>query len=157
MKNLIVYMIASAFMMSCSSKKEYEPVNQNASLPEHFDFNAMNLHVVTSSINHKKQTMMTLYGNTSAMDDLKGNATKNENKEKILALVTWSQKDDPDWFGAKIPDHLLSVEVIRSTGTFSGNSGIQYQRYEGKELKKVTGESAERIKIILQMKPSVMP
>lgn len=124
MKNIIVYMIASVLMMSCSSKKEYEPFNQNASLPEHFDFNAMNLHVVTSSINHKKQIMMTLYGNASAMDELKDNAAKNENKEKILALVTWSQKDDPYWFGAKIPDHLLSVEVIKSTGPFSDNPGI---------------------------------
>lgn len=143
--------------MSCNSKKQYEPVNENASLPESFDFNAMNLKVVTSSINHKKQTMMTLYGTDSAIDDLKDNPGKVNNKERILALVIWSQKDDPYWYGAKIPNNLLSVEVIKSKLPFSENSGILYQKYEGKELKKVKADGTDRVSTILSMKPSIMP
>ncbi|REC76748.1 hypothetical protein DRF60_12670 [Chryseobacterium elymi] len=50
MKNLIAYLIMYVFVVNCSSKKEYEPVNESASLPESFDFNAMNLKVVASSI-----------------------------------------------------------------------------------------------------------
>lgn len=157
MKNLIVYLIVSAFIVSCSSKNEYEPVNENASLPENFDFNAMNLQVVTSSINHKKQTMMTLYGNASAINELKGTPAKNEDKERVLALITWSRKDDPYWYGAKIPDHLLSVEMIRTNRPLSDSSGIAYHRYEGKGLKKIITEDNGRISKILHMKPSVMP
>ncbi|RLJ32871.1 hypothetical protein CLU97_2336 [Chryseobacterium sp. 7] len=157
MKNLIVYLIICVFVVSCNSKKQYEPVNQNASLPESFDFNAMNLKVVTSSINHKKQTMMTLYGTDSAIDDFKNSAGKVESQEKILALVTWSQKEDPYWYGAKIPDNLLSVEIIKSRQPFSQNSGIVYQKYEGKELKKVNADGTDRIRTILGMKPSIMP
>ena len=157
MKNLINCLILSAFIVSCSPKKEYEAVNENASLPEKFDFNAMNLKAVSSSINHRKQTTMTLYGTPSAIDELKGNPGKDENKERILALITWSQKGDPYWYGAKIPDHLLSVEVIRSKKPFAEHSEIQYQKYEGKELKKADAEGADRINAILGMKPSIMP
>jgi len=157
MKNLIVYLIMSVLVVSCNSKKEYEPVNENASLPESFDFNAMNLKVVTSSINHKKQTMMTLYGTDSAIDDLKDNAEKTEGKKRILALITWSQKEDPYWYGAKIPNNLLSVEIIKSQQPFSENSGIVYQKYEGKDLKKVSTDGTDRIHTILSMKPSIMP
>ncbi|RQO40865.1 hypothetical protein DBR39_07990 [Chryseobacterium sp. KBW03] len=157
MKNLIVYLMMSVLIVSCSSKKEYEAVNENASLPESFDFNAMNLKVVTSSINHKKQAMTTLYGNIPAIDELKGNAGKEEHTERILTLITWSQKEDPYWYGAKIPDHLLSVEVIKSRQPFSDHSEISYQRYEGKDLKKVDASGTERIHTILSMKPSIMP
>ncbi|MDR3025049.1 hypothetical protein [Chryseobacterium sp.] len=157
MKNLTVYLVMCVFVMSCSVKQEYEPVNENASLPENFDFNAMNLKVVTSSINHKEQTMMTLYGTDSAIDELEDYPEKSNNKERILALITWSQKEDPYWYGAKIPDHLLSVEVIKSGLPFSDNSNIQYQKYEGKELKKVNADGADRIRTILSMKPSIMP
>lgn len=157
MKNLIVYLIMCVLVVSCNSKKEYEPVNQNASLPESFDFNAMNLKVVTSSINHKKQTMMTLYGTDSAIDDLKDTSGKVNGKERILALVTWSQKDDPYWYGAKIPNNLLSVELIKSRHPLSENSQIVYQKYEGKKLKKVSADGTDRIRTILSMKPSIMP
>lgn len=157
MKNLIVYLIMSVLVVSCNSKKEYEPVNENASLPESFDFNAMNLKVVTSSINHKKQTMMTLYGTDSAIDDFRNGTGKVESKERILALITWSQKEDPYWYGAKIPNNLLSVEIIKSQQPFSENSGIVYQKYEGKELKKVNADGTDRIRTILSMKPSIMP
>ncbi|MHC6201527.1 hypothetical protein [Elizabethkingia miricola] len=157
MKNLINCLILSTFIVSCSSKKEYETVNKNASLPENFDFNAMNLKVVSSSINLKKQTMITLYGNPSAINELKGIPDKDDNKERILALITWSQKDDPYWYGAKIPDHLLSVEVIKSEKSFIENSKIQYQRYEGKYLKKVNVDGTNRINKILSIKPSIMP
>ncbi|MFZ4929095.1 hypothetical protein [Chryseobacterium sp. Mn2064] len=157
MKNLIVYLITSVLIVSCSSKKEYEPFNKNASLPEKFDFNAMDLKVVTSSLHYKKQTTMTLYGTASAIDELKGNPGKKENGERTLTLITWSQKDDPYWYGAKIPDHLLSVEVIKSNKPFAEHSEIQYQKYEGKELKKVNSEGADRIRAILSMKPSIMP
>lgn len=157
MKNLIVYLIMSVLVVSCNSKKEYEPVNENASLPASFDFNAMNLKVVTSSINHKKQTMITLYGTDSAINDLKDNLEKNEGKERILALITWSQKEDPYWYGAKIPNNLLSVEIIKSRQPFSENSEILYQKYEGKKLKKVSTDGTDRIHTILSMKPSIMP
>ena len=157
MKNLTVYLIMCVFVVSCNSKKQYEPVNENASLPASFDFNAMNLKVVTSSINHKKQTMMTLYGTDLAIDDLKDNPGKVNGKERILALVTWSQKDDPYWYGAKIPNNLLSVEVIKSKLPFSENTEIVYQKYEGKELKKVNADGTNRVSTILSMKPSIMP
>jgi len=30
----------------------------------------------------------------------------------VLGLVTWRQKDDPHWFGGRIPDAPASVEFV---------------------------------------------
>ena len=100
---------------------------------------------------------MTLYCNESAIDELKDHPENNNHKERILALITWSQKEDPYWYGAKIPNHLLSVEIVKSKEPFSENSEILYQKYEGKELRKVNADGRDRIRTILSMKPSIMP
>lgn len=100
---------------------------------------------------------MTLYGNNQAREELKGKPEKGESKERILALITWSQKEDPYWYGAKVPDRLLSIEVIKSRYPLSDNFDIQYEKYEGPALKKVSASGSERIPAILTMKPSIMP
>ena len=55
----------------------------------------------------------------------------------MLSVVTWSQQEDPRWFGGNIPAKTKSVEFV-SVGT--GANAYSYQRYEGSPLKKVAGE-----------------
>ena len=31
----------------------------------------------------------------------------------VLALITWAQRDDPHWFGARVPDKPQSVEFVQ--------------------------------------------
>ena len=49
----------------------------------------------------------------------------------VLALVTWAQRDDPHWFGARIPDRPLAVEIVQVSG--AGGQPV-YQRFHGPDL-----------------------
>jgi hypothetical protein len=101
--------------------------------------------------------MSTLYGNPLALQKAAA-----FNKElaggELFTLVTWKQQPDAHWFGASIPGHLQSVEILKtqSNGT---NVVFNYGRYEGKTLvlNSDTLYKSERIKFILDQRPSVMP
>lgn len=52
----------------------------------------------------------------------------------MLALVTWVQRDDPHWFGARIPDVSQSVDFVQvaagglnETTGFAGTRGAEDQ------------------------------
>ena len=128
-------------------------VNDVAALPSAFNFGKMGFKVITSSINKKLGTMSTLYGNDPA---LKAAGTGTATAGEVFALVTWKQQADDHWFGAKIPADLVSVEYIKTGET---SNSITYQKFEGKYLilSKDTLNRQERIKKILDQKPSVMP
>ena len=46
----------------------------------------------------------------------------------VLALVTWAQREDPHWFGARIPDRPQMVEIVQVAG---GGAQPVYQRFHG--------------------------
>jgi hypothetical protein len=62
----------------------------------------------------------------------------------VLALVTWAQREDPHWFGARIPDRPLSVEFVEVSGeqpayrSFSGN-GLASSQNAAQRTKFVLG------------------
>lgn len=128
------------------------PINR-AALPETFHFSQLKLKVITSSINKKQATMSTLYGNQAArLKTLAGN--KEPVPAKVLALITWEQQADPNWFGANIPGGLKSAEVLKIN-----NGKVSYQRYKGQNLvsDQDTTQNQARINYILEQRPSVMP
>ena len=54
--------------------------------------------------------------------------------DAVISLVTRTQKEDPRWFGARIPDRAKSVEFVFARAT--ANTQIEYffQKYEGNPL-----------------------
>jgi outer membrane usher protein FimD/PapC len=101
--------------------------------------------------------MSTLYGNTLALQK-----AINTNEElvagELFTLVTWKQQPDAHWFGANIPGDLQSVEVVKTNS--NGNAvAIDYQRYEGNNLvlNSDTLHKSQRIKFMIDQRPSVMP
>lgn len=163
MNKLFFFAILVFFLAGCNSQRGPEFINEEASLPQSFGFNKMGLSVITSFINHNNHTMATLYGNSIAVSELNntihseaGSQKHAENRERVLLLVTWSQKDDPYWFGAKVPDQLLSIESLKSTDVFSMRAKIRYQIYRGEGSRDRTGDKAGRINTILAMKPAVL-
>ena len=150
--------------MGYNPKNESEAINMEASLPQNFGFEKMGLRAITSSINHNKNTMSTLYGNSQASADLENNIkTEAEilqdstNSERVLLLVTWLQKDDPYWYGAKVPGKLISIESLKSNHALSERKVILYQLYDGKGNKNDVKDSSIRIESILTMKPALFP
>ena len=159
MRNLIYVLFAGlALMLSAcgGNTKDAELTNTKASFPASFNFPKLGLKVITSSINKKRGTMSTLYGNQLAFSNL---ATRNKVAPgEILALVTWKQQADQHWFGANIPGDLQSIEMIKTTPGV-GSAAVNYQRFERKDLnlnEDTLGRQA-RIKDIFGMKPSIMP
>lgn len=158
----ITYILFAAFVLiisACNNRKPAEELlNKKAAIPASFNFSKAGLKVITSSINKKAQTMSTLYGNALALKTAISGSTNHPAGEN-LTLVTWKQQDDDRWFGAKIPGDLLSVEVIKTISSNTGDVSTKYQRFTGKELTNDTDTThqQERITYILSQKTSVMP
>jgi len=155
------YIVLPALILAlagCSNHDQSKLINKEASLPSSFQFNKMGLKVINSSINKKKETMSTLYGNDLALQSFKSNTPHTSGE--VLALVTWKQKEDEHWFGAKIPGPLLAVELVKTANSGeTTNPEIGYERFEGSSLtlnKDTTGRS-KSIAIIFNQKPSILP
>ena len=100
-------------------------------------YNPLQWKVITSAIDPQQKTMSTLYGNDMAVRSARaGDASYPDGS--LLSLVTWSQRDDAHWFGARIPNELRSVEFV----TIAGKDTF-YQRYQGPSLEKASQESPQ--------------
>lgn len=158
MKKIFGLAILLLALASCK-EKPVENRNSEASLPESFGFDQMQLKVISSSINPAAGTMGTLYGNEVAVKAMRSEQTDSTHAKKTLVLVTWKQQDDPKWFGAKIPAGLMLAETLTTSGPFSDTKNISYKKYTGKNLQPVTSspDDEKRILEILQIKPSILP
>ena len=152
------YLFFSLFIFSCgSNSNSSDNLNIKASLPDSFEHSPKDLKVITSFINKQLGTMSTLYGNQLALQKAIG-FNEHVLADEVFTLITWKQQPDAHWFGANIPGDLLSIEVLETTVN-SDTVVINYQLYEGKnlELNADPLHRSERIKFILDLKPSVMP
>ena len=105
--------------------------------------------------------MATLYGNETAIRSLRlqgadaMTAAPSYALGAVLALVTWAQRDDPHWFGARIPNAPQSIEFVEVQS--ESNS---YSRFAGAGLAPAPTEAATeaaRVKIILGLAPVKLP
>jgi hypothetical protein len=77
-------------------------------------------------VDPKTRTTATLYGNERALAaaHARGGAPAYT-AGAVLALVTWAQRDDPHWFGARIPSVPQSMEFVEvATDGRPGSSRI---------------------------------
>jgi hypothetical protein len=110
-------------------------------------------------VDPKTHTTATLYSNDAAMQvlDHSGVPGLAYASGSVLALVTWPQRDDPHWFGGRIPNTPQRIEFVQvSTG--SGTNG--YRVFEGGALVEshpAAGDAARRASFILNLKPASLP
>jgi hypothetical protein len=98
--------------------------------------------------------MSTLYGNDPAVKSARHGRPYAPGA--IVTLVTWSQREDPHWFGGRIPKGLASVESV----SIDPSGAPLYERYEGMPLtKKMPAATtvAARVQYITGKKASVLP
>ena len=88
-----------------------EVVNNAAALPANLPYQPLGWGAITMYVDPKTRTMATLYGNDAAMRAAL--ARQPAPPGAVLALVTWAQRDDPHWFGARIPGAPQSVEFVQ--------------------------------------------
>jgi cytochrome P460 len=158
MRSLVLILTMSFALTGCqSTRPEPASINQQASLTSKLPYNPLGWRVVSSWTNERQATMSTLYGNDLAIQNLRASSASPYPPGSVLALVTWSQREDPHWFGARIPSTPQSVEFV----SISLRQSPSYQKYEGAQLKLVNntdgGATAKRIDYLVSQRAAVMP
>ncbi|HEV2710656.1 MAG TPA: cytochrome P460 family protein [Edaphobacter sp.] len=136
--------------------------NRAAMLPASLPYQPLDWNAITMYVDPKTHTMATLYGNDVALQivkrsgDLANTVTAPDYPPKsVLALVTWRQRDDPHWFGARIPDLPQSVEFVQVESSGRRNS---YRSFGGPALQEDRKEDeAARMHFILTLTPVELP
>jgi hypothetical protein len=136
-------------------------VNERASMAGDLPANPLQWQVITSAIDKNDTTMSTLYGNDVAVRYARANSQHDYPAGSALSLVTWTQRDDSRWFGAKIPDQVKSVEFVFVEAAAAGGASYAYQKYEGSPLKRVSAQQGltpdDRTAYLLSQRAAVMP
>jgi hypothetical protein len=136
-------------------------LNYDASPLGSLPANPLHWKVITSSIHPADSTMSTLYGNDIAVAYARSHAERDYPAGAILSLVTWTQQEDPRWFGAKIPFHVKSVEFVFVNAADSGKSVYSYQSFDGSPLRKSSEEAGStpsaHAESLLSQRAAVLP
>lgn len=128
---------------------EAAAVHAADALPE----NPLLLIPFSSAIQPVEKRMSTLYGNEKAAVHARETGETDYPAGAVLYEVTWAQKPDSLWYGANVPDKIVSVERIAI-----GQDGRPlYTLYRGQPLKMVADQPASRISFILSQRMAVSP
>lgn len=151
-------LLLSAVGCSQGNPRAEPQLNEEATLQGDLPVNPMKWRVITSAIDHRGATMFTVFGNDAAIAHEK---QRDYPAGAAIALVTWTQQEDPRWFGGNIPKNVKSVEMVTVSAGADGKPAYRYESYSGSPLKKVSAtESAEpagRAAYMLGLRAAVMP
>jgi len=104
---------------------------QPHALPLSLPYQPLGWGAITMYLEPATHTTATLYGNETAVLAVRA-APRVEGKPPsyptgaVLALVTSNQREDPHWFGGRIPDAPESVEFVRIA---AGGQKNEYRRF----------------------------
>ncbi len=143
----------------------HEVVNNGAAaVPATLPYHPLDWGAITMYVDPKTHTTTTLYGNDAAMRGVQARTAIPPVPKSpayppgaVLALVTWAQRDDPHWFGARIPAEPQSVEFVQVLAEGQTSS---YRRFAGAGLIEdhpAASAAAQRISFMLALAPARMP
>jgi hypothetical protein len=136
--------------------------NAAAALTQSLPYQPLEWTAITMFVDPKTRTMSTLLGNDVAIQAVR-NRTGNFDKPpaypvgSVIALLTWAQREDPHWFGGRIPDRPVSVEFIEMDASSKIRS---YRRFDGPMLQERTApaeELARRSSFLMRLVPATLP
>ena len=159
MRRALVCMGILVFASGCSqvNRRVKTTPNLPAALEGSLPVNPLTWRVITSGIDRTDSSMWTLFGNDLAVQSARSGAAPDYPVGATLALVTWTQQEDPRWFGGKIPAAPKSVEFA----TVSAGPSYLYHEYTGAPLKQVATEQSQmpgpRAAHMLSQRAAVMP
>ena len=139
--------------------------NSAAALPGNLPYQPLGWSAITMYVDPSTHTMATLYGDDAAMHSVQssrsgpagGQQRPKYAADAVLALVTWVQRDDPHWFGARIPSVPRSVEFAQVATARQTN---RYRRFAGPELTEdhpTASTAAQRTSLMLGLVPARLP
>jgi hypothetical protein len=142
--------------------KRDEVANSRAAvLPPGIPYQPLDWEVLTMFVDPKAHTMSALFGNDAAQAArVRGSNPGNAPLYpvgSVLALITWTQREDPHWFGGRIPDTPQSVEFVEADGAGKARG---YRRYDGPSMQEQTPQAedvAKRSNFLLTLAPAMLP
>jgi hypothetical protein len=162
-KRILLAAALSIGVLGCTSQnpRVVTRLNDNAALHGDLPANPFHWKVITSAINKQDSTMYTLFGNDIAVQYARSNSQHNYPAGSVLSLVTWSQQEDPRWFGGNIPSAPKSVEFVTVGATVDRKPTYTYQSFEGTPLKQTSTQNGlapdSRAAYLVQQRAAVMP
>ena len=145
------------FATGCSRKPPLsEVLNVDAAVPSDAPVQPLNWRIITTSVDAVHETTSTLFGNDIAIQSVRSSQHTEYPVGAVLALVTWTQKEDSHWFGAKIPKQFQLMEIVKVTQGADGKSSPSYQRF-GVLGDGAMGGNETREAYILGERAAVMP
>jgi Cytochrome P460 len=137
--------------------------NDAAALPASLPYQPLAWNAITMYVDRQARTMATLYGNDAAMQTVQARrAALNGGTEvpayqagAVLAIITWAQRDDPHWFGARIPGMPQSVEFVQ----VAAPGQTRYRRFAGAGLSEDHSDTAaaQRTSFAMGLVPAQLP
>ncbi len=140
-----------------------EVVNDRAAgLPRGMPYQPLAWNAITMYVDPKAHTMATLFGNDLAARAARTYAPVPGEPQiypagAVLALVTWAQREDPHWFGGRIPDTPQSVQFVQVEVPAKAYG---YRRFDGPGLgehRLPSGLEAQRTSFIVKLAPATLP
>jgi hypothetical protein len=149
--------------MSAAKTGRSEVVNNDAAtLSQSLPYQPLDWNVITMYVDPKSHSMAALYGNEAALRAVKARGNRSGTSTvaspgSVLALITWAQREDPHWFGGRIPDSPKSVEFVQAD---SSGKLTAYRCYDGPRLseRRLPPEGAEKqAAFISNLAPAWLP
>ena len=137
--------------ISSASVQGREVLDNAASrLPQGLQVNPLDWTPVTVYSDPQKHTISVLFDNSKEIGTETVAADGSE-----MALVTWTERDDQHWFGARIADAVVSVEIVRP----SASNETEYRMFGGEGVARVDANAtkAARAGLIASLHPAQIP
>ena len=142
-----------------------EVLNSNAALPSSLPYQPLGWSPITMYVDPQSNAMAVLLGNDAAMEAVQSirNAAPTAppaptyRSGSVLALVTWSRRDDPHWFGARIPANPQSIEFVEVSTSIAT---ARYREFRGPVLSENHADpslASRRTNFILTLNPAQLP
>ena len=147
-----------SLLISIAKVPGQEVVNNAAAmLPASLPYQPLGWSPITMYVDPATRTMAALFGNSAAEQAAHANRTPSYPAGALLALVIWAQRDDPHWFGARIPDAPKSVEFVQVS---ANGQPASYRHFAGAVLAEDQGAAKAatlRTTFILGLAPARLP
>ena len=130
-------------LCGCGPKKmaDADLYNVQAGLGAGLPYPVMEWKAITSVVDRHAETTSTLFGNDAAVSAARAGAAYPAGA--VLGLVTWREREDPHWFGARIPGEVVAVEFVEvGTGKDRMFVGRPWSEGAGSEAAAILGMKA---------------
>jgi hypothetical protein len=114
-----------------SATSRADLLNTEALPADDFSQHPLEWRVISLFVDKRAATLSIVYGNAPAVEHARDGSPNPYPVGAALARLTWSEREDPHWFGARMPGRVLSSRLITVGGTADGQPTYDCQEQRG--------------------------